>query len=71
MGEVGVQPLPFAPRRGADGTLALVDLTGDALEARDRSFDLVRDFRHFASIGVSGEDAPSSFAWFTPSARAI
>ena len=51
--------------------VALVELRRDALEAGDRPFNLVGDFGHFASIGVNGEAAPSSLAWFTPSARAI
>ena len=69
--EVGVQPLALATRRRPDGSVALVDLSRDTLEAGDRLFDLIGDFSHFASIGVSGDAAPSSLPWFTPSARAI
>jgi hypothetical protein len=47
-------------------------LLGDALEPRDGALNLVGDVRHLASSGASGEDVgPSSFAWFTPSARAM
>jgi hypothetical protein len=46
-------------------------LLRDSIEAGDGPLNLVGNFAHFASIGVSGETEPSSFAWFTPSARAI
>ena len=69
--KVGVEPLPFAPRGLADRSAALVELRRDAVEAGDRAFNLVGDFGHLLSIGVNGEGAPSSLAWFTPSARAI
>jgi glycerol-3-phosphate O-acyltransferase len=62
----------LAPGGGLRGPAALIELLRDPIEARDRSFDLVGDVGHFASIGASGEaTGPSSFAWFTPSARAI
>ncbi len=67
----GVEPLPLAPGGGANRAAAFVDGARDAIEPSDRPVDLVGDFGHFASMGVSGEAAPSSLAWFTPSARAI
>ena len=53
------------------GKTALIELARDPLKPGDRAFDLVGYVGHLLSIGVSGEGVPSSFAWFTPSARAI
>ena len=70
--EVGVQPLPLAPRRIANRAVALIESAASTrIEPRDRSFDLVGYSQSFASIGVNGDVAPSSLPWFTPSARAI
>ena len=46
--EIGVQPLPLAPGGVARRPVALVELPRDPIEPRDRPFDLVGDFGHFA-----------------------
>ena len=70
-GKVGVQPLALTPGGIANRAAALVDLPRDPVEPGDCPFDLIRLVAHLASSGVSGELAPSSLPWFTPSARAM
>ena len=59
-----------------DKVIARADRVMQQLDERDGAVracdDLVEALRaHLLSIGISGEVAPSSFPWFTPSARAI
>ena len=67
--EVGIEPLPLAPRGVADGAVALVQRPHDAVGAGN---DLIEAFcRSFALNGRQRRAAPSSLPWVTPSARAI
>jgi len=52
----------LAPGGLAGRSVALVEVTGDTLEPRDRLIDLVGNFGHLLSIGVSGDTLLSSFA---------
>ncbi len=59
----------LAPGGFAYRAVAFVELPHHAVGALD---DPIKSLRaHLLSIGVRGDVAPSSFAWFTPSARAM